>query len=91
MAEATLEEITAQAVATIRFRPPVGGTPPMTVDHTVNGLAVIRSTDLQADLYRLLTWAHAEGLHLEQLHAAGAGLSELFTDLPTLDQKDASR
>lgn len=89
--EGTLEEITAQATASIRFRVPDGATPPLAINHTVNGVAVVSSTDLQADLYRLLSWAHTEGLRLEQLHAAGAGLSELFSDLPTLNQKDASR
>ena len=89
--EGTLEQIAAQATATIRFRMPHDAVPPLTVDSTANGLAVIRTADLQGDLHRLLAWADAEDVPLEHLHATSAGLNELFADLQLQTAKDAAR
>ncbi|MEU6860553.1 ABC transporter ATP-binding protein [Glycomyces sp. NPDC046736] len=48
---------------------------------TADGRVTVRTTELQADLHRLLDWAAERGVTLADLHAGPATLDEVFAEL----------
>jgi ABC-2 type transport system ATP-binding protein len=83
----TVAEITASYEARITMRPrpfdPLG-LPPLAGRTSVDDdRLTVRTTELQADLHRLLDWAARTGTHLADLKAGPATLDEIFAELET--------
>jgi ABC-2 type transport system ATP-binding protein len=81
----TVAEITASYEARITMRPhpfdPLA-LPPLAGRTSVDdGRLVVRTTELQADLHRLLDWAARTGVVLDDLKAGPATLDEIFAEL----------
>lgn len=79
--EGTLAELVAEEPSRIRFALPPGVTPPVPVTATENGLVVLETDDLQAELTRLLVWAERDGHTLDRLSATSSNLDDVFRSL----------
>jgi len=79
--EGTLSELVAGESSHISFIAPVGAELPLAITSTANGVTTIDSTDLQRDLYTLLSWADQGGHRLERLSATSSSLDDVFRSL----------
>ncbi|WP_114423323.1 ABC transporter ATP-binding protein [Nocardioides houyundeii] len=75
--EGTVAELTQTLPAVISFALPPGAPEPPIVG-ALNGAFHVETFNLQADLYRLLGWAHDSGVELQELTAGPTRLDDVF-------------
>ena len=78
--EGTVAELTRTLPAVISFALPPGAPEPPMVG-MLNGAFHIETFNLQLDLHRLLVWAHATGVELQDLQAGPTRLDDVFRAL----------
>jgi ABC-2 type transport system ATP-binding protein len=87
--EGTVAELTQSLPAVIRFALPPGAPEPPTVG-ALNGAFHIETFNLQDDLYRLLEWAHDNGVDLRELEAGPTRLDNVFRALDSAEPTSRS-
>ncbi|WP_104106329.1 ABC transporter ATP-binding protein [Nocardioides sp. 616] len=75
--EGTVADLTQTLPAVISFALPPGAPEPPIVG-ALNGAFHVETFNLQADLYRLLGWAHDSGVELQELTAGPTRLDDVF-------------
>lgn len=78
--EGTVAELTRTLPSVISFALPPGAPEPPIVG-ALNGAFHVETFSLQADLHRLLTWAHETGVELQELQAGPTRLDDVFRAL----------
>lgn len=80
--EGTLAELVAAFPAQIAFDSPLLTDDLPVTPHRIDGERVtVQTRDLQADLFRLLSWADASAVRLGNLQATSSSLGDVFRDL----------
>jgi ABC-2 type transport system ATP-binding protein len=79
--EGTVVSLVADHPSSISFRTPAASLPPLGEVTTEGGTTTIQVADVQGGLTRLLRWAEAERVRLDDLRARSASLESVFLEI----------